>query len=80
MEKFKVFLEGGSKKDGFLAIGAGLTSAVNAYNESLKRLSDGKGSIIKRLTDMKEMGVSSVDKLPSPEQIATRAVVEPALT
>lgn len=75
VEKFRTFLEGsGGKKDGFLAIGAGLATAVGAFNESIKRLSDGRGSIIKKLADLKEMGVSSTDKLPPPEQIESRQV------
>lgn len=80
VEKFRTFLEGaGGKKDGFLAIGAGLMTAVGAFNESIKRLSDGRGSILKRLADLKEMGVST-EKLPPPEQVEARQIgVAPAL-
>lgn len=74
IEKFKTFLEGGGRKDGFLSIGAGLAQAVAAYNESLKRLSDGRGSVMKKLKDLKEMGVMSTEKLPPPEQVSARAL------
>jgi len=75
IEKFRTFLEGsGNKKDGFLSIGAGLMTAVGAFNESIKRLSEGRGSILKKLSDLKDMGVSSTEKLPVPEQIETREI------
>lgn len=75
IEKFRTFLEGsGNKKDGFLSIGAGLMTAVGAFNESIKRLSDGRGSILKKLSDLKDMGVSSTEKLPPPEQVTTRQI------
>jgi DNA recombination protein RmuC len=75
IEKFKLFLEGaGSRKDGFLAIGTSLAQAVAAYNESVKRLSDGRGSVIKKLADLKDMGVTAAEKLPPPEQVATRQI------
>lgn len=74
VEKFRTFLEGSGKKDGFLSIGAGLMMAVGAYNESIKRLSDGRGSILKKLSDLKDMGVSSTEKLPPPEQIEARQI------
>ena len=75
IEKFKLFLEGvGSRKDGFLAIGTSLAQAVAAYNESVKRLSDGRGSVIKKLADLKEMGVTTAEKLPPPEQVAARQI------
>ena len=64
----------GGKKDGFLSIGAGLMTAVGAFNESVKRLSDGRGSILKRLSDLKEAGVSTTDRLPPSEQVAARQV------
>ena len=75
VEKFRTFLVGtGGKKDGFLSIGAGLMTAVGAFNESVKRLSDGRGSILKRLSDLKEAGVSTTDRLPPSEQVAARQV------
>lgn len=81
IEKFVTFLNGtGAKKDGFYGIGQALSAAVNAYNESLKRISDGKGSVIKRLSDMKEMGVKAAEKLPQPEQLESRKVAEVALS
>lgn len=82
VDKFRVFLEGsaGNRKDGFLAVGAGLMSAVTAFNESVRRLSDGRGSILRKLSDLKDMGVASTDKLPPPEQVEARKVgVSPAL-
>jgi DNA recombination protein RmuC len=69
--KFKLFLDGSAnKKDGFLSIGASLRQAVHAYNESLKRLSDGNGSVMKKLNDLKDMGVSGVGAMPPPQQVA----------
>lgn len=73
VEKFRVFLEG-SKKNGFYAIGEGLATAINAFNESVKRLSDGNGSIIKKLTDLKEMGIGAVEKLPTEEQVGAKKI------
>lgn len=79
IEKFKTFIEGaGSRKDGFMTIGAGLAQAVNAYNESIKRLSDGRGAVMKKLIELKEMGVTAADKLPPPEQVFTRQIDAPA--
>ncbi|MBO5940121.1 MAG: DNA recombination protein RmuC [Kiritimatiellae bacterium] len=70
VEKFKLFLDGaGNKKDGFLAIGASLKQAVLAYNESLKRLSDGNGSVMKKLHDLKDMGVTGAGAIPPPRQV-----------
>ena len=75
VEKFNTFLRGAAgRKDGFLSVGACLAAAVAAYNESVRRLADGRGSVLKRLADLKEMGVSTADRLPPPEQVATRQV------
>lgn len=75
VEKFRTFLEGtAGKKDGFMAIGAGLMAAVGAFNESIKRLSSGRGSILKKLSDLQEMGVSSAAALPSSAEVESRQV------
>jgi len=74
IDKFGIFLNGAaSKKDGFLAIGANLTSAVACFNESLRRLTVGNGNVMRRLEGLKEMGVAT-DRLPTVEQIEAKLV------
>ena len=65
IEKFNVFLSG---KDGFAEVGRALKTAVKAYNASVSRLSEGKGNVIRRLGDLREMGVSAAN-LPGPEAV-----------
>lgn len=80
IEKFITFMNGaGAKKDGFYGLGQALNAAVNAYNESLKRICDGKGSVIKRLNDMKEMGVKAAEKVKSTNEVESRIVNAVAL-
>lgn len=74
IEKFNIFLGGGSRRDGFYAIGESLSAAVAAYNASLNRLCSGNGNVVKRLEDLKDMGVGAAASLPSQEQIASKTV------
>ena len=71
LDKFSGFL---SAADGFLSIGRHLNDAARCYNASLGRLSTGPGNVIKRLADLKEMGVSSAAKLPPPEEVEAHPV------
>ena len=71
IEKFNGFL---TAADGFMAIGKHLGDAAKCYNASLKRLATGPGNVIKKLSDMKEMGVSSAAKLPPPEEVEAHPV------
>ena len=73
VEKFSGFL---SAADGFTALGKHLNDVVRCYNASLGRLSTGPGNVMKRLADLKEMGVSAAAKLPPPDEIAARSVQE----
>ena len=73
VEKFNGFL---ASADGFLAIGKHLNDVARCYNASLGRLSSGPGNVMKRLSDLKDMGVSSAAKLPSPEEVGARTATE----
>lgn len=73
VEKFNGFL---SASDGFAAIGKHLNDAARCYNASLGRLATGPGNVIKRLADMKEMGVLATAKLPPPDEVAAHPVQE----
>ena len=73
VEKFNGFL---ASADGFLAIGKHLNDVARCYNASLGRLSSGPGNVMKRLSDLKDMGVSSAAKLPSPEEVGARTAAE----
>ena len=75
LEKFNGFL---SAADGFTAIGKHLNDAARCYNASLGRLATGPGNVIKRLSDMREMGVSSAAKLPPPEDVEAHPVATAA--
>ena len=74
IEKFNVFL---SAADGFTAIGRHLNDAARCYNASLGRLAAGPGNMIKRLADLKEMGVSAAAKLPGAEDVAAHPADQP---
>lgn len=69
-DKFRTFLEG---KDGFLEMGRQLAGAVASYNESVKRLAGGPGNIVKKVRDMKDMGVNT-DSLPAEEDVGARHI------
>jgi len=71
LEKFNGFL---SAADGFTAIGKHLNEAARCYNASLGRLASGPGNVIKRLSDMKEMGVSAAAKLPPPDEVESHPI------
>lgn len=71
IRKFSTFL---SAKDGFAALGASLNSAVASYNASMGRLATGDGNIVKKLSDLKEMGVPAASKLPAQEEVSSRDV------
>ena len=71
VEKFRVFLE--SRGDGFLDLGVQLTAAVRSYNESVRRLASGPGNIMKKVADLKEMGIP-VDALPAAEKVEAKRI------
>ena len=75
VEKVRLFLEG-SRGDGFLDLGTQLAAAVRSYNESVKRLSSGPGNILKKVADLKDMGIAT-DALPASEKIEAKQI--PAL-
>lgn len=70
VEKFRVFLEA---EDGFMRLGSQLSTAIACYNESVKRLASGPGNIMKRVSDLKDMGVN-VDTLPAAETVEAKRV------
>ena len=69
VDKFRVFLE--ARGDGFLDLGTQLAAAVRSYNESLKRLSSGPGNIVKKVSDLKDMGIPT-DALPAAEKVEAK--------
>ena len=68
LDKAAVFL------DGFEELGKSLSTAVQHYNESCKRLSGGPGNIVRRLREMGGLGVSAAARIPTEEGIATRMI------
>lgn len=61
--KFKLFLAE------FEATGAHISEAAKSYNTALSRLAEGKGNVMKRLADLKSMGVTSAGSLKNPEDL-----------
>ncbi len=45
-------------------IGKGLDSVQTTYNEAMKKLSTGRGSLVKRADDLKELGIKTTKRLP----------------
>ena len=72
VEKFRLFLEG-SRGDGFLDLGTQLAAVVRSYNESAKRLASGPGNILKKVADLKDMGIAT-DALPVSEKVEARQI------
>ena len=48
-----------------LKVGRAIKTAENSYNESLNKLSRGKGNIIKRLEDIKNLGAKTNKNIAS---------------
>lgn len=76
VEKVRVFLAG---KDGFMEMGTQLAAVVNCYNESVKRLSTGPGNVMRKLVELKEMGVDT-DALPAAEAVEAKQVEQASTT
>lgn len=69
-EKFRVFLEA---DDGFMKLGNQLAGAVKCYNESVKRLAAGQGNVVRKISDLRDMGVA-VPALPPAEEVEGKLV------
>ncbi len=63
IEKFLNF------KDSFDGIGRNLGRLVDEYNKAAGQLGGGPGNIVKRLNDLKELGVKNADKAAASAQI-----------
>ncbi len=46
-------------------IGSGLTKAQSAYDTSLRRLSEGRGNLVRRAEELKELGASTNKSMPA---------------